>query len=95
MSQSDWVPYGGFIISSNSIERKSTKEATINSKETGLRTKIIFGTRYFFFKGLALNSFVILSYESDAQQASQDNKTGGTISKLSAELNLFTLSIFF
>lgn len=95
LANSKWIPYGGFIIGSQSHTESGGIAAKTDISENGIRTKLIFGTRYMIFPHLAFNMWLRMSYEQSASEVSESGKTGGTLSKLAIDGKLLSFSIFF
>jgi hypothetical protein len=89
---SKWIPYGGFLIAS----RANTQSIGASSgSENVMVSKLMAGIRYMVFPHIGFNFWVKASYENSAATASADGEDSkGSISKLTLEFRLFSLSVF-
>ena len=94
-ANSDWIPFGGFIFSGTSHDESGGNGTNTTIVESGLRTKLIFGSRYMLYPHIGLNFWIRMSYEQSASEVTEPDKTGGTVDKLSIQSNLLSFTMFF
>ena len=94
-ANSTWIPFGGFVFSGTSHDESGGSATKTTIAESGLRTKLIFGSRYMLYPHIGLNFWLRLSYEQSASEVTEPDTTGGTVNKLSIQSNLLSFTMFF
>lgn len=91
-----WIPYGGFLLSGQSLKETTASTASPTSLGSSLlNSKLVFGTRYFLYPHIALNFWVRLSYTSSSSEVSSEAASGGAFNKLNAMVRLMSFSFLF
>ena len=90
-----WVPYGGFLLASQSSSGSQTATTSLKTDSGDLTTVLVGGLRYVFFQNVALNSQLRFSYTRSRNVGTAEAASGGTITRMTYELTPFNISILF
>ena len=88
-----WIPYMGFLISSESDSSESGIATTTEFKNSQVTSKLIFGSRYKLFENVAINFNMRLSYESKDEKASTDSQLGSNSAGTNIEATILGISL--
>ena len=97
-SNSTWIPYVGFMLSSTSEAGGNSSTANSNTtdlSENMMRTNIMFGTRYMVYDHIGFNFWVSFNYEDDSSEVTQTEKTGGSASKINFTIKMLSVTVLF
>jgi hypothetical protein len=90
-----WVPYGGFLLASQSSSGSQTATTSLKTDSGDLTTILVGGVRFVAFENVALNSQLRFSYTQSRNVGTAEAASGGTITRLTYELTPFNVSILF
>lgn len=88
-----WIPYMGFLISSESDSSESGIATTTEFKNSQVTSKLMFGSRYKLFENVAVNFNMRLSYESKDEKASTDSQLGSNSAGTNIEATILGISL--
>lgn len=90
-----WVPYGGFLLSSEKTTGSQTSSRSLKRDSGEMTSILVGGFRYILFTNVALNSQLRFSYTKSSNVGTADGKSGGTITRLTYDLSPFNVSLLF
>lgn len=93
--KSIWIPYGGFIIQSNSSKIQAGSGSQSVLQDSRMSNKLVLGLRYLLYDHIAINNWIRVSYDKQTGSAQEGTKEEGSKSELNLEFCLFGLSLLF
>lgn len=90
-----WVPYGGFLLSSEKTTGSESAGDSLKRDSGELTTVLVGGVRYILFSNVALNSQLRFAYTKSSNVGTADGKSGGTITRLAYTVSPFNVSLLF
>ena len=90
-----WVPYGGFLLASQTTSGSQTATTSLKTDSGDLTTILVGGVRLVCFENVALNSQLRFSYTQSRNVGTAEASSGGTITRLTYDLTPFNISILF